>query len=249
MPHDETHHAETVPETPGATSPSLRAETNPRKEMMREQILDTAARMFDEMGFDRSSMASIAQSVGLGRSAIYHYFSSKEEMLAAMIEAEALTPSNRLAELPVLPDSTASELLRRVVIEGVERRLTSGARFVRLSRLEAQIPDHLRRGYDRSRRAIYQYYVRCIEHGIETGEFRRVDSHVAAFSVLGMANWTSRWFRADGRLSAREVGEMIADMALAALRTTDERDRVLNEARERTRGLLDEMRALSALLG
>ncbi|PZQ46439.1 MAG: TetR/AcrR family transcriptional regulator [Rhodovulum sulfidophilum] len=230
-------------------APDSRRETNPRKELVREQLIDVAARLFDEQGYDRCSMATIANAMGLGRSAIYHYFRSKEEILAAIIEAEALAPSNRLAAMSIDPDGSAGELLRQTVIEGVVRRLSSGARFVRLSRLEAQIPEHLRRSYDVSRRAIYDHYVRCIDHGIATGEFRELDSHVAAFGVIGMANWTSRWFKPEGRMSAQEVAEVIADMALASLRTTGAQDRLLEEARARARVLAEQAQGLSNLLG
>lgn len=223
-------------------------DTNPRKELMREQILDTAARMFDDLGYERCSMAAIAQELGLGRSAIYHYFGSKEEILMTLIEAEALTPSHRLTSQPIPEGASASALLREVLVEGVVRRLASGARFVRLSRLEAQIPSELRGGYDNSRRAIYEYYLRCIEHGVATGEFRQVDAHVAAFSVIGMANWTSRWFRPDGRLSAEEVANEVASMALASLRSDNEQSRILDSARQKADAILAEAQALHDLL-
>lgn len=232
-----------------AVPASARRDTNPRKELVREQLLDIAARMFDERGFDRCSLAMIAQEVGLGRSAIYHYFRSKEDILAALIEAEAMEPSVRLIAKPIAKDSSASGLLRTAIVEGVVRRLSSGSHFVRLARLEAQIPESLRTVYDVSRRAIFDYYVRCIEHGICRGEFRRVDSHVAAFSVIGMANWSSRWFRPEGRLSPQEVAEEIAGFALAGLRSDGMQSLVLQEARERSRGLRTEVEALARLLG
>lgn len=229
-----------------ATAPTR--DTNPRKELMREQILDTAARMFDDLGYERCSMAAIAQELGLGRSAIYHYFGSKEDILMTLIEAEALAPSSRLTNLPIPEGASAAALLREVLVEGVVRRLASGARFVRLSRLEAQIPPELRGGYDKSRRAIYEYYMRCIAHGVETGEFRKVDVHVAAFSVIGMANWTSRWFRPDGRLSAEDVAHEVANMALAALRSDDERSKILDEARQKADLILTQAMALHDLV-
>ncbi|MGO4843611.1 TetR/AcrR family transcriptional regulator, partial [Rhizobiaceae sp. 2RAB30] len=71
---------------------SGRLSTNPRKELVREQLIDIAAKMFDSKGYAQTGMADIAQAIGLGRSAVYHYFRNKEEILAALVEAEALTP-------------------------------------------------------------------------------------------------------------------------------------------------------------
>jgi len=224
-------------------------DTNPRKELVREQLIDVAARVFDEKGFERCSMSDIANAMGLGRSALYHYFRSKDEILAAIVEAEALAPSHQLKLLSAESGLSASEWMRRAVADGIVRRLSSGSRFVTLSRLEAQIPDELRRVYNHSRREIYDYYVHCIEHGIATGEFREVDAKIAAFSVIGMANWTSRWYSPMGRKSADEIATEIADLALASLRAPSARERVLNDAKDKIKILGDELEDLRRLLG
>lgn len=120
-----------------------RASTNPRKELVREQLIDIAANMFDKKGYAQTGMGDIAQAIGLGRSAVYHYFRNKEEILAALVEAEALTPSHQLQELIDDTTLTAAARLKRAVTEGIVRRLSSGSRFLFFSRLEAQIPEDM----------------------------------------------------------------------------------------------------------
>ena len=80
--------------------------TNPRKELVREQLIDIAAQLFDSKGYAQTSINDIAREFGLGRSAVYHYFRNKEEILAALVEAEALTPSHQLQELIEQPGLT-----------------------------------------------------------------------------------------------------------------------------------------------
>lgn len=226
-----------------------RRETNPRKELVREELLDIAARMFDEHGFDRVSMATIAREVGLGRSAIYHYFASKDDILASIVESEAMAPVARIQQLAKEPGRSPTERLGDVVKEGVVRRLSFGSRFVRLARLEAQIPDHLRKEYDRSRRAIYDEYVHLIREGIETGEFRPVDAQIAAFSIIGMANWTSRWYRVGGRLSATEVADAIADLALSSVCAPEISDHRFAQIRARLSSVMDDLSSIADGLG
>lgn len=235
--------AESRPETQAPANG--RRDTNPRRELVREELIDIAANMFDKHGFDRVSMAMIAREVGLGRSAIYHYFTSKDDILTAIVESEALAPVGRIQQIAREAGRTPAERLRKVVADGVLRRLSFGSRFVRLSRLEAQIPDHLREGYDRSRRMIYDEHVRLIREGIEAGEFRAVDPQIAAFSIIGMANWTSRWFRADGRLSAPQVAESIADLALASVSISDNPDVRLGQVHARLTGVLAELQGIA----
>src|SRR6478609_278929 len=87
--------------------------TNPRKELVREQLIDIAAELFDKKGYVQTSINDIARALGLGRSAVYHYFRNKEEILAALVEAEALTPSHLLQELIEETGLSATERLRR----------------------------------------------------------------------------------------------------------------------------------------
>lgn len=203
------------------TTTEARGATNPRKELVREQLIDIAAELFASKGYVQTSINDIAGAMGLGRSAVYHYFRNKEEILAALVEAEALTPSNRLQDLMDNPDLGPVERLRHAIVDGITRRLGSGSHFIMLARLESQIPEELGPLYNQGRRNIYNFYVRCITEGIATGEFRDVDPKIAAFAVIGMANWTSRWYSPSGTRSASEIGEIIADLALHGLTVRD----------------------------
>lgn len=195
----------------------VKAGTNPRKELVREQLIDIAADLFATKGYAQTGINDIASAIGLGRSAVYHYFRNKEEILAALVESEALTPSHQLQELMAVPGLTATDRLRRAIIAGIVRRLSSGSRFIVVSRLEMQIPEELGPLYKQGRRQIYDFYVRCIQDGIDRGEFRPTDAKLTAFAVIGMANWTSRWYNPEGVRSPSEIGEVIADFAIHGL--------------------------------
>ncbi|MBZ6079297.1 TetR/AcrR family transcriptional regulator [Microvirga puerhi] len=222
--------------------------TNPRRELVREQLIDIAAELFDRKGYAQTSINDIAKALGLGRSAVYHYFRNKEEILAALVEAEALTPSNLLRELIEETGLSATERLRRAVVDGIVRRLSSGARFILLSRLETQIPEELGPLYNLGRRHIYDFYVRCISEGIANGEFREVDPKIAAFAVIGMANWTSRWYSPSGPKTPVEIADVIADLALQGLKSTNNQPYDPEEVRRRIDGLRQQIDVLENLL-
>ncbi|MCB1465171.1 MAG: TetR family transcriptional regulator [Nitratireductor sp.] len=227
---------------PGARQSDARNGTNPRKELVREQLIDIAAQLFDSKGYAQTSINDIARAIGLGRSAVYHYFRNKEEIVAALVDSEALTPSHQLQELIEQTELTAAEKLRRAIVSGIRRRLGSGSRFILLARLEAQIPDELGPVYNKGRRDIYEFYVRIIADGIASGDFRELDPKIAAFAVIGMANWTSRWYSPSGSHSPEEIGEIIAEMALHSLTARDsvvQDDAGINDAIGQMRQQLD----------
>jgi AcrR family transcriptional regulator len=58
----------------------------PRQDNRRVLLLDAAARLFSERGFNATSMRDIAKAVGMLSGSIYYHFESKEEMLLAVYE-------------------------------------------------------------------------------------------------------------------------------------------------------------------
>jgi len=242
------HRIEEPLEADASPQAGARAATNPRKELVREQLLDIAVKMFDSKGYAQTGMVDIAQELGLGRSAIYHYFGNKEEILAALVESETRNPLHQIDDLVRDRSLTPTERMRRVIRDGIVRRLSSGSRFVLLSRLEPQIPPHLESVYNRSRRQIFDFYVQCIRDGIAEGEFREVDPKIAAFAVIGMANWTSRWYTPTGPKTPFEIGEAIADFALQSLRRHDLTHGDAAAVRATIQSLRDQIQTLEQLL-
>jgi hypothetical protein len=65
-------------------------------------------------------------------------------------------------------------------------------------------------------------YERCwqqiLREGIENGEFRPdLDIQVTSYGMLGMLNWSYKWYDPQGRLSVREVAEEFTTLALAGV--------------------------------
>jgi AcrR family transcriptional regulator len=82
----------------------------PLRPNQREHILDVALRLMSEHGSAGTSMRMLARECGLNVAAIYHYFDSKDALLAAVIEERRYEA--RLAEIPVLaPSQPAAERL------------------------------------------------------------------------------------------------------------------------------------------
>jgi AcrR family transcriptional regulator len=52
----------------------------------RAEILDVAAELFGERGYDATSLREIAERLGISKAALYYHFSSKQEILRALVE-------------------------------------------------------------------------------------------------------------------------------------------------------------------
>jgi len=82
----------------------------------RERILDTALTLMSTHGASATSMRRLADACGLNVAAIYHYFPSKDALLATVIEERRYGP--RLSEIPALdPSAPTAERLRAIFAE------------------------------------------------------------------------------------------------------------------------------------
>ncbi|MFD6467021.1 ScbR family autoregulator-binding transcription factor [Streptomyces goshikiensis] len=88
----------------------------------RRSILEAAARVFDERGYDAASTNEILASTGLTRGALYHHFPSKEAIASALVAAqsEALVVPDQPVKLQAVIDLTL-EFARRLQHDPVLR--------------------------------------------------------------------------------------------------------------------------------
>ena len=94
-------------------------------EQRRNQLIDTALELFAERGIEATRVSDIAQAAGVAQGLLYHYFPSKDALLAAIIERHG--PLRMLAELLMTPPNrpartTLLELSERFYALAQERR-------------------------------------------------------------------------------------------------------------------------------
>ena len=217
---------------------------NPRRTLVREQLLDKAADVFLRQGFAATRILDIADGLSLSRSALYHYFSSKDEILAALIAEHSGRRAREVEGYEADADLPPIDKFRTMLRTTVMERLTGGSRMRALDQISFEMPAELRRDFDVSRRKILDAYTHVIDEAIKTGEFRVVDPQVAAFAVLGIGNWTSWWYSPGGRMSPDDLTAMLVDIAEASLRAPPS----ANSAASDKRGIVQEIRTRLDLL-
>src|SRR5438067_3760612 len=76
----------------------------------REEILDEATRLFAERGYEGTSMADLAEKVGLRKASLFHHFASKEVLYAAVLERLVSRVAEAIAASAVAPGSFGERL-------------------------------------------------------------------------------------------------------------------------------------------
>lgn len=172
----------------------------------RREILRTAARLFQERGYDATSMQDIASSLDLSKAALYHHFESKEEILFQIMSyGMDIFEERVLAVVRAIPDP--DERLKaciaghiQLVVRGRDREIT-----VILHENRTLHPEAGRQINQRKKN-----YVVFLEELI--AEVQRlhhaegaVHPRVAAFGLLGMINWIYQWYHPQGPITEQDL--------------------------------------------
>jgi TetR/AcrR family transcriptional regulator, cholesterol catabolism regulator len=181
----------------------------------RQEILRTAARLFQQQGYDGTSMNDVAAALKLSKGGLYHHFQSKDEILFNLMshamditEEQVIAPVKSIAN----PEDRLRALIRRhigVVLSERDREIT-----VMLHENHPLTPA-LRKRIN-ARKKDYVHFVENLIAEVQTARGgpskRTVTPRAAAFALLGMINWIYQWYRPDGSLQEESLVQQYTEI-------------------------------------
>jgi AcrR family transcriptional regulator len=196
-----------------------RSSAVPASDTPEEDILRAAGRIFAEKGFAGSSTREIAEAAGLRGPSIFHYFPTKEDILRALADRALIRPLEVLEDVRRSPARPAVKLYVVTRFQA-EHFCSEPYDLTPVVRDAFSLPrDRFQAFYEAADR--YSGGMKAlVQEGITQGEFVEEDAGLATMSILGSASWTLRWYRKDGPISAAQVAETFARLALRSLLCT-----------------------------
>lgn len=215
-----------------------KATNSRRRELVVNEVLDAATNLFAVKGYAATSLQDIAGAVGVSRPALYHYVSSKEDLLVMLVEGVSQSLAEVLEELNARLDLTPPEKLSVVTDQLVRQRVQHPGRFRILDRSETVLPEPARTDHAAAKRRVLRTVVAIIEEGIRAGQFAPTDPRTAALGLLGMCNWVAWWVHPEDATRVESIVSTIDALAMRMLSlpaqdTADGAPGLLNEIRER----------------
>ncbi|MBV7484658.1 TetR/AcrR family transcriptional regulator [Bordetella sp. BOR01] len=193
-----------------------RAGRPPTLQAPRERILEEAARLFARCGYESSSVADLAAAIGVSKAAIYHYYTTKQDIYDAII-LEVLGGLTRAVTQAVAQAPTARERLRQFMLGHARYFEGHHAQFVTMlvgysgmAITEREDAARLRDGYEHLLRDI-------LSGGVANGEFRALDVASTGRAVLSMLNWMARWYQPGGPETAETIAAGYFDLLAGGL--------------------------------
>jgi AcrR family transcriptional regulator len=184
----------------------------------RQEILRTAARLFQQRGYDATSMNDVAASLKLSKGGLYHHFQSKDEILFEIMN-HAMELTQERVITPVRTIVGAEERLRALIRLHIEVVLSPRDREITVMLHENHpLPPALRKRIN-SRKKEYIHFVEGLIAEVQKDVQKNlpkdaprgrapigtVSPRAAAFALLGMINWIYQWYKPEGELQANSL--------------------------------------------
>lgn len=187
----------------------------------RKVILEAAVANFGSEGYEHTKWATIANEVGIGQTALYHYFESKAHCLLTIMSSE-LTRYHEQFTQAVESESDAGSALRAAIAtaydltdqEALQARIllnhTDMLASPRSSAREEEERIHAREMV----RVVERDWAGLLSRGMAEGAFPERDETELARFVLGLINSVWAWYRKGGRKSLAQVSESVESAVL-----------------------------------
>jgi AcrR family transcriptional regulator len=179
-----------------------------RTEAKRQDIIDVASELFQENGYDRTSMSMISERLGGSKATLYGYFRSKDELLHAVLDYDVTEQAGRLMQ-EFLGSKDLRQGLINLGIAYMTRRLAKGPiTNVRIISNQPAESDIGKQFYERVLRPAWMRLANRMEVLMEEGLLKRGDPWVMAMQWKGMCEWDMFERRLLGAISEGDPQEI-----------------------------------------
>ncbi len=188
----------------------------------RQEILRTAARLFQQRGYDATSMNDVAAALKLSKGGLYHHFQSKDEILFEIMNHAMEITQERVLN-PVRSIADPEERLRALIRLHIEVVLSPRDREITVMLHENHpLPPALRKRINARKKEYVHFLENLISevqsHAQLAHHFKgKVSPRAAAFALLGMINWIYQWYKPEGELQAENLIPQFTDLILGGL--------------------------------
>ncbi|WP_114905359.1 TetR/AcrR family transcriptional regulator [Ornithinimicrobium murale] len=187
-----------------------------RESGTQNMIVETACRLFGEVGYEGTSMRDLARAVGIQPASIYSHYKSKEELLWEIYQ-EAMGTLDRM-QTDGNDDNQALEerILKYVQIhaefhaEHHRHAHISNTQMASLSPIHYNVANEWRNDYELRFR-------RLLEQALDEGLTDIDNPRLYSYAILQMGMSIASWFRPEGPISVAEIGAAYASMAARLL--------------------------------
>jgi AcrR family transcriptional regulator len=195
----------------GRRRAAARAEGSADYQAKRRELIQAAADVFKEKGYEAATLHDVAEHVGADRASLYYYVGGKAELFQEAVRGGVEANLNEVERILKL-DEPPEEKLRLIVVQllsSYEENYPHMYVYIQEDmRKVASEETEWAREMTRQTRRFERIIIDLVKQAMHERGFRDdVRPDLAANALFGMLNWTHRWFKPGKRLAAAELAE------------------------------------------
>jgi AcrR family transcriptional regulator len=186
-----------------------RSEKNADYHAKRSELIQVAALVFKEKGYEAATLNDIAERIGADRASLYYYVGGKEELFHEVVRdrvADNVAEVDRIIKLDEPPEEKLRLIVKRL-LTSYEENYPAFYVYIQedMSKVASQRSEWANE-MTRQTRRFNTVTIKLIEQAIASGAFRDdIRPELAANALFGMVQWTHRWFKPGKKLSSAEL--------------------------------------------
>ncbi|MBR7796156.1 MULTISPECIES: TetR/AcrR family transcriptional regulator [Virgibacillus] len=184
---------------------------------LREKIIQSSLLHFEKYGYHGVTVNQIVADVGTSKGGFYHHFSSKDELLYLIHDtfiSYVLDKAIRANEMYHSPTEKLSVIIKDFVKVFDIYKPHISVFYQETVYLKPEYESLIKAKRDQFKQLIFQ----VIYEGKQTGEFRQaLPVEITGMAILGMVNWTYKWYKQGGAKSINEISDIFVDLILHAV--------------------------------
>lgn len=189
------------------------------KTTLKERIIETALFLFEKNGYHGVTVDQIVIESGTSKGGFYHNFKSKDELLYHIHDVFISYVLEKAREAYDNFDTPVTRLCAMIqsftkVFDLYKPHIT--VFYQESMYLTGEFNQRINQKRDDYRKLLTQ----VIREGQEKGDFRaEVPAEISTMAIIGMVNWTYKWFNKDGPLTIESIAQIFNDLLLHSLLT------------------------------
>ena len=196
-----------------------------REGSKRQEILTAATERFGRDGYEDTRWADIAADVGVGATALYHYFESKQHCLYVIMDEAIEDFRSRFAEITTRDEADAARALVAVLRDCFElseldvqrNRLLVAEQGLLGSQRTSPREEQARQAARERARDLDFVWANFLSGAMQQGVIPRNDPRLLARAILGLYNSIWQWYRPNGIVALESVAAFFTGRILAMI--------------------------------
>ena len=183
----------------------------PKNSQKIQKIYEVIARLFAYRGYHSTSMREIAHELGMNKSSLYHYFTSKEDILFKLMN-DAMDDALATLQDICVTDVSPEEKLKKVLCFYTQYYAGDHERLILLVNEMDSLNDESRSLLIEKQRHYVQLIQSILKELADHGKMKQIDPAIATFAFFGMVHYTVKWYHKDGPVPLDELAQIFAEI-------------------------------------